>query len=79
MEIVPEPRWQDLITILKKQKRTVLGLNHGDETIDVGIAEGVSDDTVIIKTPLRSERMIDRIVIGDIIIQDRNHSSPDSS
>jgi polynucleotide 5'-hydroxyl-kinase GRC3/NOL9 len=61
------------------QKGTVLGLNHGEETIDVGVAEGVSDDTVILKTPLRSERMIDGIVIGDIIIQDRNHSSPDSS
>ena len=47
---------------------TLLGLNHGEETIDVGIIEGISEETVHIKTPLQSKQTINRIVIGDIII-----------
>ncbi len=53
---------------LQIKKGALSGLNHGEETIDVGIMEGMSEETMHIKTPLKSKQTINRIVIGNINI-----------
>lgn len=61
---------EKLISIQTKEieKGTLVGLNHAEETIDVGFVKGISEEEILIKTPLQPKQRINRIIIGDIII-----------
>jgi polynucleotide 5'-hydroxyl-kinase GRC3/NOL9 len=50
------------------KKNTVIGLNHNDDTIALGILEDISDNSITFSSPLNSIRYIDRIIFGDITI-----------
>jgi polynucleotide 5'-hydroxyl-kinase GRC3/NOL9 len=45
---------------------TVIGLNHHDDTIALGIVTACSGGTVLFKSPIRSIKGINRIIFGDI-------------
>lgn len=44
----------------------VIGLNHGDETLALGLLTEISDDWVTFRSPLKTLKKINRIVFGDI-------------
>lgn len=46
---------------------SLVGINRNEDTIALGIFEGMTLDKVAIKTPLKSLTWINRIVFGDII------------
>jgi len=47
---------------------SLVGLNRGNNTIALGIFDSMSFDRVAIITPLEDFRDVDRIVVGDIIL-----------
>ncbi|MEW6054701.1 MAG: Clp1/GlmU family protein [Nitrospirota bacterium] len=49
---------------------TLIGLNHDDDTIALGILDDVSDDAVTFRSPIGSSRKINRIIFGDIMHPD---------
>ena len=50
----------------KFKKDTVIGLNHNDDTIALGILEDISDNSITFSSPLGSIKNIDRVIFGDI-------------
>jgi len=48
------------------KKNTVIGLNHNDDTIALGILEDISDNSITFSSPLSSIRNIDKVIFGDI-------------
>jgi polynucleotide 5'-hydroxyl-kinase GRC3/NOL9 len=49
-------------------KGTLLGLNEDGRTLAVGVLEELNKGIVTVKTPLRSIRRINRILVGDIVL-----------
>jgi polynucleotide 5'-hydroxyl-kinase GRC3/NOL9 len=47
-------------------KGNIIGLNHGEETLGLGVLTGTGDDWITFRSPLRSLKRINRIVFGDI-------------
>lgn len=47
----------------------LLGLNRGEKTIAVGIYMGGTEKTLLVRTPLKSMRGIDRIVLGEVPVR----------
>lgn len=50
------------------KKGTLIGLNHGADTLALGILEDASDNAVTFRSPLGSLRDIDRVIFGDITL-----------
>jgi polynucleotide 5'-hydroxyl-kinase GRC3/NOL9 len=48
------------------KKNTVIGLNHGEDTLALGILCDITDDSIMFRTPLSSLRKINRVVFGDM-------------
>jgi polynucleotide 5'-kinase involved in rRNA processing len=47
---------------------TLTGINHDEDTIALGVLEGIEGDNVLITTPLKSSSSINRIVFGEITL-----------
>jgi polynucleotide 5'-hydroxyl-kinase GRC3/NOL9 len=47
---------------------TLIGLNHNDDTIALGILVEISCNSITIRSPIKSIRDINRVVFGDIVI-----------
>ncbi len=50
------------------KKGTVIGLNHDDDTIALGLLEDISDDVITFSSPIDTIKYINRVVFGDITI-----------
>jgi len=50
------------------KKGVVLGLNHKEDTMGLGILKEIADDSVILISPVRSLKGINRIVFGTITL-----------
>lgn len=50
------------------KKGTIIGLNHNDDTMGLGIVVEINDDSVIFKSPIKSLRGINRVLFSDIDI-----------
>ena len=48
------------------KKNTVMGLNHNDDTIALGILEDISENSITFSSPIDSIKDINRVVFGDI-------------
>jgi polynucleotide 5'-hydroxyl-kinase GRC3/NOL9 len=48
---------------------TIIGLNHDEDTIALGILEEMTDDPVTFRSPIKSIKKINRILLGDITYQ----------
>lgn len=48
---------------------TLIGLNHDEDTIALGIVVEITDASITFKSPIKSIRKINRVVFGDITIQ----------
>ncbi len=46
--------------------RAIVGLNCGDDTVALGIIEGVEGTSLFLRSPLKSLRGINRVVCGDM-------------
>ena len=46
---------------------TLIGLNHEEDTIALGILEEMTDTSVTFRSPIKSIRKINRILFGDIL------------
>ena len=55
------------IDVRKVESGTLTGINHDEDTLALGIIEGLTPEEVLIRTPLKSLRVINRIVVGDIL------------
>lgn len=47
---------------------TIIALNHGDETLGLGIAGELDEDSITFRTPLTSLQKINRVILGDIAV-----------
>jgi polynucleotide 5'-hydroxyl-kinase GRC3/NOL9 len=47
---------------------TIIGLNHNDDTIGLGLVVEIIDDSVIFKSPIKSLKGINRVLFGDMEI-----------
>jgi len=47
---------------------TVIGLNHDEDTIALGVVIGINDDSVVFQSPIKSLKNINKVVFGDINI-----------
>lgn len=47
---------------------TLVGLNSGERTLALGIFLGGLPDEVLIRTPLRSLKGVDRVLVGDVVV-----------
>lgn len=57
--------------ILRKgdfKKGTIIGLNHNDDTIGLGVIIDIDDEGVFFKSPIKSLKKINRILFSDIMI-----------
>ncbi len=50
------------------KKGSIIALNRGEDTIALGIVEDISDGAVTFRSPIRSLKKINRVVLGDIAI-----------
>jgi len=50
------------------KKGTLLGLNHDNDTMALGILGDISDNSITFSSPVNSIRQIDRIIFGDITL-----------
>lgn len=48
------------------KQKTLLGLNHGDDTVALGILQDVSDKSILFSAPLQSIKSVNRVVFGDL-------------
>jgi len=48
------------------KRGTLIGLNHEEDTIALGILEEITDTSVTFRSPVRSIRKINRVLFGDI-------------
>jgi len=51
---------------ISSKSGTLIGLNHNDDTIGLGILEGITPGEIVVKTPLKFSTGINRIILGDI-------------
>ncbi|KAF0215914.1 MAG: GTPase or GTP-binding protein-like [Geobacteraceae bacterium] len=54
--------------VLQALPGTLIGLNHGDETLGLGIAGELDEDSATFRTPLTSLHKINRVILGDITV-----------
>lgn len=47
----------------------IIGLNHDEDTIALGIITQIADNSIIFKSPIKSLKGINRVVFGDITLQ----------
>ncbi|MCL4536832.1 MAG: hypothetical protein M1610_04490 [Nitrospirae bacterium] len=47
---------------------TIIGLNHGEDTMALGIVTEIADNSIIFRSPIKSLKGINRVVFGDITI-----------
>lgn len=45
---------------------TLLGLNHGEDTIALGILQDISDKSIVFSAPLQSIKPVNRVIFGDM-------------
>ena len=50
------------------KKDTLIGLNHDDDTMALGILEDISHNSITFSSPLGSIKNINRVILGDITI-----------
>ena len=50
------------------KKDTLIGLNHDDDTMALGILEDISNNSITFSSPLGSIKNINRVIFGDITI-----------
>jgi polynucleotide 5'-hydroxyl-kinase GRC3/NOL9 len=50
------------------KKGAIIGLNHNDDTIGLGLVVEIIDDSVIFKSPIKSLKGINRVLFGDMEI-----------
>jgi polynucleotide 5'-hydroxyl-kinase GRC3/NOL9 len=70
VECVYKQRQLDAGMIMYVKAGTLVGLNHGEDTIALGIFNNVVYDELNIRTPLTSFADINRIVFGEIDLSD---------
>lgn len=62
-------------TVLLRETRVatgmVIGLNHSQETLALGVIDESDDASVTFRAPLSGLRGINRVVLGDIALEDR--------
>ena len=51
------------------KRGTLIGLNHEEDTVALGIVVEITDASVTFKSPIKSISKINRVVFGDITIQ----------
>ncbi|MBE0425502.1 MAG: hypothetical protein IBX72_02505 [Nitrospirae bacterium] len=47
---------------------TLIGLNHYEETLSLGVITETEDDCIIFKSPVQSLKNVNKVVFGDIIV-----------
>ena len=47
---------------------TIIGLNHNDDTVALGLIVEITGDSIIFKSPIKSLRGINRVLFGEITI-----------
>jgi polynucleotide 5'-hydroxyl-kinase GRC3/NOL9 len=52
---------------IQVKEGTVVGLNHYQETLALGYVTEVLDNTLVVKTPLKNLKKINRVILGDIL------------
>ena len=50
------------------KKGSIIGLNHNDDTMGLGIVVEINDDSVIFESPIKSLKEINRVLFSDIEI-----------
>jgi polynucleotide 5'-hydroxyl-kinase GRC3/NOL9 len=53
-----------------RKKGTLIGLNHNEDTIALGILIELDSNSIIFKSPIRSLKGINRVILGDIVIEE---------
>ncbi len=51
------------------EKGTLIGLNHNNETIALGIITEITGKAIIFKSPIKSLKGINKVVFGDIVME----------
>lgn len=50
------------------KNRTIIGLNHNDDTIALGIISEITDNAIIFKSPIKSLTGVNRVLFSDMTI-----------
>jgi len=50
------------------EEGTVIGLNHDEDTIALGIIEDITENSVVFRAPIETLNKLKRVVFGDIMI-----------
>jgi polynucleotide 5'-hydroxyl-kinase GRC3/NOL9 len=58
---------------------TVIGLNHGQVTLALGIVDESDNASITFRSPLAGLKGINRVVLGDIVLENRQAPSGDGS
>jgi len=51
------------------KKGTLIGLNHGEDTIALGILNDISENSVTFRSPIKSIKNINKVIFGDMTIE----------
>lgn len=51
------------------EKGTMIGLNHNEDTLALGIVASIMDNSIIFRSPIKSLRRINRVVFGYMTIE----------
>lgn len=58
------PKWTDF------KKGTLIALNHNEDTIALGVLLELDSSSIVFKSPIKSVRMVNRVLLSDINIYD---------
>lgn len=50
------------------EEGTIIGLNHGEDTMALGVITEIADNSITFRSPIKSLKGINRVVFGDITV-----------